>query len=64
MIGVFPALYVGYKIVKRTKILSPEEVDLHKDLEEIEEHERTYVAPIVTYAPPSFLSQYTLLLIS
>jgi len=43
MIGICPVLYVGYKIVKRTRIYKPEEVDLVKNLDEIEEYERTYV---------------------
>lgn len=54
MIAVFPALYIGYKIVKKTKIYTPEQVDLHKDLEEIDEHERTYVAPPVEYVLPHY----------
>lgn len=43
MIFIFPALYVGYKIVMRTKIHKSAEVDLVKNLNEIEEHERTYM---------------------
>ncbi|KOS22223.1 General amino acid permease AGP2 [Escovopsis weberi] len=43
MIGVFPVLYFGYKYVRGTRILKAEEVDLHKDLDEIEEYEANYV---------------------
>jgi hypothetical protein len=43
MIGVFPLLYFGWKITKKTKIMKPEEVDLFRDLDGIEEYERNYV---------------------
>jgi len=43
MIGVFPILFVGWKLIKRTKWLKPEEVDLVKDLDEIEDYTRNYV---------------------
>ena len=43
MIGVVPVLYIGWKVIKRTKFLKPTEVDLLKDLDEIEEYERNYV---------------------
>lgn len=42
MIAVCPILYVGYKIVKKTKILHPKEVDLRKNMDEIDEYERSY----------------------
>lgn len=42
MIGVFPLLYFGWKILKKTRRLRPEEVDLYKDVEEIEEYTRNY----------------------
>ncbi|KAL8739057.1 MAG: hypothetical protein Q9181_000239 [Wetmoreana brouardii] len=42
-VGVFPLLYFGWKILKRTKVIKPEEVDLHKDVEEIDEYTRNYV---------------------
>ncbi len=47
MIGLFPILFVGWKILKKTKWLKPEEVDLYKDVEEIEEYTRNY-----TPSPP------------
>ena len=44
MIGVFPVLFTGWKLLKRTKWLKPEEVDLVRDVEEIDEYTRNYVA--------------------
>ncbi|KAI9734258.1 MAG: hypothetical protein M1834_002362 [Cirrosporium novae-zelandiae] len=43
MIGVFPLLYIGWKVVKKTKIIKPEEADLWTGVEEIEEYQRNYV---------------------
>ena len=43
MIGVFPLLFFGWKFLKKTKWLKPEEVDLLKDLDEIEEYTRNHV---------------------
>ena len=43
MIGVFLLLYVIWKIVKKTKFVRPEDADLKKDLDEIEEYQRNYV---------------------
>ena len=43
MVFLFPVLYFGWKIIKRTKFLKPEEVDLYQDLEEIEEYTRNFV---------------------
>merc|ERR1711939_196064 len=43
MVGVFPLLFVGWKFFKKTKWLKPEEVDLRKDMDELEEYERDYV---------------------
>ncbi|KAL2430376.1 General amino acid permease AGP2 [Exophiala dermatitidis] len=42
-VAVFPILFVGWKLYKKTKWLKPEQVDLRKDLDDIEEYERTYV---------------------
>ncbi|CAJ2510425.1 Uu.00g051280.m01.CDS01 [Anthostomella pinea] len=47
MIAVCPILYVGWKVVHKTRIRAPYDVDLHQDLEEVEEYTRTFVA-----APP------------
>ncbi|KAH8884845.1 hypothetical protein GQ53DRAFT_751793 [Thozetella sp. PMI_491] len=43
MIGVFPVLFIGWKFIKGTRAYAPQEVDLVKNLEEIEEYQRTYV---------------------
>ncbi|KAM0253903.1 hypothetical protein ACHAQJ_007078 [Trichoderma viride] len=43
MIFVYPILYFGYKIVRKTKIRKPEEIDLFKDVDEIEEYQRNYI---------------------
>ncbi|KAF4460826.1 amino acid permease [Fusarium albosuccineum] len=42
-IGLFPVLYIGWKLIHRTKIHKPEEVDLLRNLDEVEEYERNYV---------------------
>lgn len=44
MIGVFPVLYLGWKMVHKTRIHKPEEVDLQRDLDVIESYEQSYVA--------------------
>ncbi|ODV61368.1 uncharacterized protein ASCRUDRAFT_69873 [Ascoidea rubescens DSM 1968] len=36
------SLFIGYKIIKKTKIRNPLEVDLITGLDEVEEHERDY----------------------
>ena len=51
MIGVFPVLFVGWKVLKKTKWLRPEEVDLLRDVEEIEEYTRNY-----TPRPPKYVN--------
>ncbi|KAF2471983.1 uncharacterized protein BDR25DRAFT_259261 [Lindgomyces ingoldianus] len=43
MIFVFPVLFLGWKFIKRTKFMKPEEIDLYQDLEEIEEYTRNFV---------------------
>ncbi|KAK8216011.1 amino acid permease [Phyllosticta capitalensis] len=43
MVGVFPILYIGYKLFHRTSIKKSDEVDLFQDLDEIEEYQREYV---------------------
>ena len=40
---LFPILFVGWKILKRTKWVKFEDVDLVTDLAEIEEYHRTFV---------------------
>ncbi|KAK0712248.1 amino acid permease-domain-containing protein [Apiosordaria backusii] len=43
MIAVCPILYLGYKFVKKTKVYRSDEIDLVKNVDEIEEYQRTYV---------------------
>ena len=43
MIGVFPVLFLFWKLYKKTKWLDPNEVDLLKDVDMIEEYTRNYV---------------------
>lgn len=43
MIGVFPVLFVSWKVLKKTKFLKPEEVDLREGVAAIEEYSREYV---------------------
>ncbi|KAF2003226.1 hypothetical protein P154DRAFT_460957 [Amniculicola lignicola CBS 123094] len=43
MVFLFPVLFIGWKIIKKTKFKAAHEVDLYQDLEEIEEYHRTYV---------------------
>ena len=43
MIFIFPVLFVGWKIIKKTKWKKAHELDLQEDLEEIEEYQRNYV---------------------
>lgn len=43
MIGVCPVLFVVWKIVKKTKFHKAEEIDLHKNLDEVEEYQANYV---------------------
>jgi amino acid permease len=43
MIAVCPLLFIAWKVLKRSKFYKPEEVDLVKNLDEIEEYEANYV---------------------
>ncbi|KAI0016999.1 amino acid permease/ SLC12A domain-containing protein [Xylariomycetidae sp. FL0641] len=43
MIFVCPILYVGWKLAHKTQIHKPYDVDLKRDLEEVEEYTRTFV---------------------
>lgn len=43
MVGVVPILFVGWKIIKRTKWINPMEANLEQDQPEIEAYERTYI---------------------
>ncbi|KXX80246.1 General amino acid permease AGP2 [Madurella mycetomatis] len=43
MIGICPCLYLGWKILKRSRFCPADEVDLVKNLDEVAEYERSYV---------------------
>ncbi|KGM91999.1 uncharacterized protein PADG_11786 [Paracoccidioides brasiliensis Pb18] len=43
MIGVCPLLFLGWKLIKKTKWLKPHEVDLFTDVAEIDEYTRKFV---------------------
>lgn len=43
MIAVCPLLFIAWKVLKRSKLYKPEEVDLVKNLDEIEAYEANYV---------------------
>lgn len=49
MVMLFPILYLGWKIIHKTKIHKAHEVDLVKDLAEIDEYERNFVPSKATY---------------
>ncbi|KAJ9136464.1 General amino acid permease AGP2, partial [Pleurostoma richardsiae] len=43
MIGVCPVLFVAWKFIKRTRFYKPEEVDLFKNVDEIDEYQANYI---------------------
>lgn len=43
MIGMFPILYFGWKLIKKTKVRNPHEVDLKGEVAEIDEYTRNFV---------------------
>ncbi|KAM5343651.1 hypothetical protein ACJ41O_012188 [Fusarium nematophilum] len=43
MVGVFPLLFISWKIIHKTEIHKPVNVDLHKDLQAIDEYESNFV---------------------
>ena len=43
VIGVFPILFIGWKVFKKTKWLRAEEADLKKDVKEIEDYSRDFI---------------------
>lgn len=53
MIGLTPLLYIGWKLVHKTKFRSPHEVDLVKDVDEVEEYQRNYIPE-----PPRYVATY------
>ena len=51
MIGICPILFIGWKLIKKSKFYKPEEVDLYKNLDEIEEYQANYVPNPPKYVP-------------
>lgn len=49
MVMLFPVLFVGWKIIHKTKLQKPHQVDLIKGLAEIDEYERNFVPQESTY---------------
>ena len=49
MIFVCPVLFVGWKVLKGTRLHRAEEIDLVKYMEEIEEYHWTFVAVLARY---------------
>jgi len=43
MIFLFPVIYIGWKLLKKTKWVRSDEADLYQDLDEIEEYHKNYV---------------------
>lgn len=41
-VALFPFLYLGWKLIKRTSIVKAEEADLVTGLDEIQDYERTH----------------------
>lgn len=52
MIAVCPLLYLAWKVLKRSKFYKPEEVDLVKNLDEIEAYEANYMPRPAKYVAP------------
>ena len=50
---LFPILYVGWKVIHKTRIHKPQDVDLRKDLDAIEDYERNFVPRPPKYCRPS-----------
>lgn len=62
MIAVCPLLFIAWKLLKRSKFYKPEEVDLVKNLDEIEEYEASFVARPAKYVgPPTILHRFNAL---
>lgn len=43
MIGVCPILFVGWKLIHKTKFIRPQDVDLLKDVAAVEDYTSKYV---------------------
>ncbi|KAL8672908.1 MAG: hypothetical protein Q9168_002662 [Polycauliona sp. 1 TL-2023] len=42
MVGVFPLLYFGWKLLKKTRVIPLSEVDLYQDVAEVDEYTRNF----------------------
>lgn len=49
MVFACPVLYVGWKVIKRTKIIKPEEADLVWERPAIDEYEANVLEPFVGF---------------
>lgn len=56
MIGLFPILFFGWKLLKGAKWRRPEEVDLKGEVADIDEYTRNYVP-----TPPRYVHSVTVL---
>ena len=45
MIGVFPVLFITWKVLKRTKWVKAQDADLRTDLDDIEQYTQSFIAP-------------------
>ncbi|PGH08253.1 hypothetical protein AJ79_06039 [Helicocarpus griseus UAMH5409] len=54
MIGVCPVLFVGWKLIKKSKYLKPHEVDLFRNVAEIDDYTRNFVPT----PPKNFVDKY------
>lgn len=43
MVFIFPTLFIGWKILKKTKFIRAADIDLVTDLAEIEDYTRNFV---------------------
>lgn len=57
MIMLFPVLFVGWKILKKTKFKRAHEIDLQQDLAEIEHYTNNYVEEVETNKFNKFLDK-------
>jgi len=57
MIMLFPVLYIGWKVLKKTKFKRAHEIDLQQDLEEIEHYTRNFVEDTETNRFNRFLDK-------
>jgi hypothetical protein len=61
MVGVFPILFVGWKIIHKTRLYKPTEVDLLKDVDVIDEYQRNFIPVKETYVDAHSCHQHDVL---